>query len=130
MGINSVLSTDRTLNHSVASASWVHPYKGRNAHLHVLSLSLMAVVVAATTWGNPTASKRVLLIHGFTGFSQLWNRLAHDFASRGKLSRIAGSAAFLTRLSLGNTLVISLSHLIYSGTAVQGVARYMLSLHW
>lgn len=90
----------------------------------------MAVVVAATTWGNPTASKRVLLIHGFTGFSQLWNRLAHDFASRGKLSRIAGSAAFLTRLSLGNTLVISLSHLIYSGTAVQGVARYMLSLHW
>lgn len=37
-----------------------------------------------STWGNPNATKHVLLIHGITASSQMWYRVAQEFASRGK----------------------------------------------
>ena len=38
----------------------------------------------ASTWGNPIATKHVLLIHGITSSSQIWYRIAQEFASRGR----------------------------------------------
>jgi len=40
-------------------------------------------MAASSTWGYPTASKHVLLLHGLTGSSQFWDRVAQDLASRG-----------------------------------------------
>ncbi|KAF8442487.1 alpha beta-hydrolase [Boletus edulis BED1] len=36
-----------------------------------------------STWGDPTAIKHVLLIHGMMASSQTWHRIAQEFASRG-----------------------------------------------
>ncbi|KAG9313239.1 hypothetical protein JVU11DRAFT_6701 [Chiua virens] len=38
----------------------------------------------ASTWGNPNAPKRVLMLHGVTGSSTAWYLVAPEFASRGK----------------------------------------------
>jgi len=40
--------------------------------------------LSASTWGDPTATKHVLLIHGITCSSRFWHRIAQEFASRGK----------------------------------------------
>ncbi|KAG6373355.1 hypothetical protein JVT61DRAFT_6502 [Boletus reticuloceps] len=39
--------------------------------------------LCTSTWGDPTAIKHVLLIHGMTASSQTWHRIAQEFASRG-----------------------------------------------
>ncbi|KAF8447498.1 Alpha/Beta hydrolase protein [Boletus edulis BED1] len=39
--------------------------------------------LSTSTWGDPSATKHVLLIHGITSSSQCWYRIAHEFASRG-----------------------------------------------
>ncbi|KAH0828839.1 Alpha/Beta hydrolase protein [Lanmaoa asiatica] len=38
--------------------------------------------LCASTWGDPAATKHVLLIHGLTGSSQTWHRIAQELASR------------------------------------------------
>ncbi|KIJ60854.1 hypothetical protein HYDPIDRAFT_116719 [Hydnomerulius pinastri MD-312] len=43
----------------------------------------MSTALSASTWGPPTAIKHVLLIHGLTSSSQVWYRVAQDFAARG-----------------------------------------------
>ncbi|KAI9570441.1 Alpha/Beta hydrolase protein [Boletus coccyginus] len=39
--------------------------------------------LSTSTWGDPTSTKHVLLIHGITCSSQFWHRIAQEFASRG-----------------------------------------------
>ena len=40
--------------------------------------------LSTSTWGDPAATKHVLLIHGIMGSSRSWHRIAQEFASRGK----------------------------------------------
>ncbi|KAG8221769.1 Alpha/Beta hydrolase protein [Butyriboletus roseoflavus] len=40
--------------------------------------------LSALTWGDPTATRHVLLIHGLTSSAQSWYRIAQAFASRGR----------------------------------------------
>ncbi|KAI9570440.1 Alpha/Beta hydrolase protein, partial [Boletus coccyginus] len=41
------------------------------------------VALSTSTWGDPAATKHVLLIHGIMGSSRSWHRIAQEFASRG-----------------------------------------------
>ncbi|KAF8120359.1 Alpha/Beta hydrolase protein [Boletus edulis] len=43
----------------------------------------MTSVPSATTWGSPTATKHVLLIHGLTSSSHTWHGVASAFAAQG-----------------------------------------------
>jgi len=40
--------------------------------------------LSTSTWGDPAATKHVLLIHGITFSSRFWHHIAQKFASRGK----------------------------------------------
>ena len=83
--------------------------------------------LSASTWGDPTATKRVLLIHGITASSQCWYRIAQEFASRGK---------FHTEYPLihpyipTSTQVTSSRHPICSGMEVPGVVQIILLPRW
>ncbi|KAG9313503.1 hypothetical protein JVU11DRAFT_5829 [Chiua virens] len=52
----------------------------------------------ASTWGDPNATKRVLLIHGLAASSRTWHQVAPEFASQGKFHLNAPTCRALLRI--------------------------------